>query len=197
MITKRWLLISATVLLAVAIPKERDVVWVPAPPTSELRMGSSAQTYRWATVTQEQAEAGDPEGWKTRRKVEDVIRWNQWILLLPHVKGMTLMWIIDEDAPEKKLSPRDLARLESVSGSINKNTSHLFNGLSRLIWAACPSLSRRTQSFDWRRCGSNTLFEPYPTAYRCGKVIPRNPATGDFKTNHFSPESGKYPLAAI
>jgi hypothetical protein len=83
-ITKRWLLISATVLLAVAIPKERDVVWVPAPPTSELRMGSSAQTYRWATVTQEQAEAQDPEAWKAER---NVIRWNQWILLLPHVKG--------------------------------------------------------------------------------------------------------------
>jgi len=108
--TKRWLLISATVLLAVAIPKERDVVWVPAPPTSDLRMGSSAQTYRWATVTQEQAEARDPEGWKTRRKVEDVMRWNQWILLLPHVKGMMLMWIIDKNVPRKEAIVKGLGQ---------------------------------------------------------------------------------------
>jgi len=109
-ITKRWLLISATVLLAVAIPKERDVVWVPAPPTSELRMGSSAQTYRWATVTQEQSEARDPEGWKTRRKVEDVIRWNQWILLLPRVRGMMLTWIIDENVPRKEAIAKGLGQ---------------------------------------------------------------------------------------
>jgi hypothetical protein len=108
--TKRWLLISATVLLAVAIPKERDVVWVPAPPTSDLRMGSSAQTYRWATVTQEQAEARDPEGWKTRRKVEDVMRWNQWILLLPHVKGMMLMWIIDKNVPREEAIVKGLGQ---------------------------------------------------------------------------------------
>jgi hypothetical protein len=98
------------VLLTVAIPKERDVVWVPAPPTSDLRMGSSAETYRWATVTQEQAEARDPEGWKTRRKVEDVMRWNQWILLLPHVKGMMLMWIIDKNVPRKEAIVKGLGQ---------------------------------------------------------------------------------------
>jgi hypothetical protein len=108
--TKRWLLISATVLLAIAIPKERDIVWVPAPATSDLRMGSSAQTYRWATVTQEQAEAQDPEGWKTRRKVEDVIRWNQWILLLPHVKGMMLTWTIDENVSRKEAIAKGLGQ---------------------------------------------------------------------------------------
>ena len=107
---KRWLLISAIVLLAVAVPKERDVIWVPAPPTSDLRMGSSAQTYRWATVTQEQAEARDPEGWKTRRKVEDVIRWNQWILLLPHVKGMMLKWIIDKNVPREEAIVKGLGQ---------------------------------------------------------------------------------------
>jgi len=99
-ITKRWLIVSATVLLAAAIPKERDVVWVPHTPTSELRMGSSAQTYRWATVTQEQAEAQNPEAWKAERKVEDVIRWNQWILLLPHVKGMMPFFVFDKNSTE-------------------------------------------------------------------------------------------------
>ena len=100
MTTRRWLLISAAVLLAVAIPKERDVVWVPHTPTSELRMGSSAQTYRWATVTQEQAEAQYPEAWKAERRVEDVIRWNQWILLLPHVKGMMPLFVFDKNSTE-------------------------------------------------------------------------------------------------
>jgi len=99
-IAKRWLLISATVLLAVAIPKERAVVWVPHTPTSELRMGSSAQTYRWATVTQEQAEAQYPEAWKAERRVEEVIRWNQWILLLPHVKGMMPLFVFDKNSTE-------------------------------------------------------------------------------------------------
>jgi len=75
-------------------------VWVPAPPISELRMGSSAQTYRWATVTQEHAEAQYPEAWKAERRVEDVIRWNQWILLLPHVKGMWPLFVFDKNSTE-------------------------------------------------------------------------------------------------
>ncbi len=73
-------------------------------------MGSSAQTYRWATVTQEQAEARDPEEWKTRRKIEEVIRWNQWILLLPHAKGMTLTWIIDEHVPRNEAIAKRLGQ---------------------------------------------------------------------------------------
>jgi hypothetical protein len=63
-------------------------------------MRSSALTYHWATVTQEQAEAGDPEGWKAQRKLESVIQWNQWVLLVPHVKGMMPWFIIDRSRSE-------------------------------------------------------------------------------------------------
>ncbi len=38
------------------------------------------------------------------------MRWNQWILLLPHVKGMMLWWIIDENVTRKEAIAKGLGQ---------------------------------------------------------------------------------------
>jgi hypothetical protein len=43
--------------------------------------------------------AEDPELWKAQHKAEVAIMWNPWVLLVPHVKGMMPMFILDKHAP--------------------------------------------------------------------------------------------------
>jgi hypothetical protein len=83
-IAKRWLLAGAAVLLAVCIPIERGNRWHPTP----------------AWDMPEPTDARDRELWKAQRKAESAIEWNQWVLLVPHVKGMRPWFIIDRSRSE-------------------------------------------------------------------------------------------------
>ena len=38
------------------------------------------------------------------------MRWNQWILLLPHVKGMMPWWFIDENVPREEAINKGLGQ---------------------------------------------------------------------------------------
>ena len=38
--------------------------------------------------------------WKAQHKAEVAIAWNPWVFLLPHVKGMRPMFILDKNVPD-------------------------------------------------------------------------------------------------
>ncbi len=50
----------------------------------------------------------DRELWEAQHKAEEAIVWNLWVYLVPHVKGMNPMWIIDKNVP------RDEAILKGI-----------------------------------------------------------------------------------
>jgi hypothetical protein len=56
----------------------------------------------WPTVSQAQSEAEYPEEWKAQRRAEAAIAANQWVLKVPHVKGMMPWWIIDKNVPREE-----------------------------------------------------------------------------------------------
>ena len=38
--------------------------------------------------------------WKAQHKAEVAIAWNPWVFLLPHVKGMSPVFILDKNVPD-------------------------------------------------------------------------------------------------
>ena len=57
----------------------------------------------------------DRELLKAQHKAEEAIVWNVWVYLVPHVKGMNPMWIIDKNVP----------REEAIAKGIGKTGIHV------------------------------------------------------------------------
>jgi hypothetical protein len=74
-----------------------QVAFAQASPTSTPHR-SAAKIY--PTVSQSEIEARYPELTKTKRRAEAAIAANQWVLKVPHVKGMMPMFIVDKNVPD-------------------------------------------------------------------------------------------------
>ncbi len=77
------------------------------PPTEAVAQASPTSTTQrsasqiWPTVSQAQAEAEYPELWKAQHRAEAAIAANQWVLRVPHVKGLNPKFILDKNASNK------------------------------------------------------------------------------------------------
>src|SRR5260221_6102306 len=70
-----------------------------------------AENYRAGTVwITPMPQGGDLKLWEAQHKAEVAIEWNPWVFLVPHVKGMNPMWIIDKNVPRKEAITKGIGK---------------------------------------------------------------------------------------